>query len=161
LNQYLRNIRNGLFRHLTPFTKQVNGCFNRLVKFFKSKNIEMEGNLTSLQIPNELHLLQTTTHLIVEITECNKEGTITRTFIKKATSGVSVSSIDFNDTESEVVLPYDIFVQVVSGEAELLIKGQQKKLKAGLSMVIPAFVKHRIICKKQFKIVSTILKKGF
>ncbi len=106
-------------------------------------------------------LFQVNTHLIIEITECLSSGMMSRTLIKKSNKDVTVSTLNFPDSESEIAVPYITFVQVVSGTANLLMNGAPKDLQEGDSLVIPAFMKHQFTCKNGFKMIATILKSGY
>jgi hypothetical protein len=121
----------------------------------------MLASLTNILPTNPPELLKVDTHLIIEITECMSAGKMSRTLIKKSDSDVSVSTLNFPDSESEIAVPYLTFVQVVSGSANLLLNGFPRELNEGDSLVIPAFVKHQFTCQNGFKMISTVLKSGY
>lgn len=100
-------------------------------------------------------------HIIVEIIEYMPNAVVSRTIIKKASGNVTVSSFDAGEELAEKSSPYDNYIQIIDGTAELTIKGQSYKLKLGEGIVIPAHAIHAFNAGEQFKMVSTIIKSGY
>jgi hypothetical protein len=121
----------------------------------------MLSTLTDIQADKDIQLIQVNTHLIIEITECISSGRMSRTLIKKSESDVSISTLNFPDSESEIAVPYETYVQVIYGTANLILNGSPMEMLAGDSVVIPAFVKHKYTCNNEFKLIATILKSGY
>ncbi len=100
-------------------------------------------------------------HIIVEIIEYMPNAVVSRTIIKKATGNVTVSSFDAGEELAEKSSPFDNYIQIIDGAAEVIIKGQTFKLKLGEGIVIPAHAIHSFNAGEQFKMVSTIIKSGY
>ena len=100
-------------------------------------------------------------HIIVEITEYVPNAVVSKTIIKKATGNVTVSSFDEGEELAEKMAPYDIYIQIIHGNAELEIDGVKHRLKLGDGIVIPAHTKHCFYANEQFKMISTIIKSGY
>ena len=59
--------------------------------------------------------------IIVEIIEYVPNSVVIKTIIKKTTGNVSAVSFDSGETLTEKVSPFDTFIQVIDGRAEIVI----------------------------------------
>ena len=100
-------------------------------------------------------------HIVVEILEYIPHAVLSKTIIKKTTGNVTVSSLDAGEELAEKTLPFDTFVQIIDGTAEVIIDEKIYKLKLGEGIVIPAHSKHCLNANEQFKMISTIIKSGY
>lgn len=113
---------------------------------------------------NEKHLLElekSKVHIIVEILEYVPHAVVNKTIIKKSTGNVSVSSFDAGEELEEKTSPFDIYIQIIDGAAEVGINDKNYKLRLGEGIIIPAHALHRFNANEQFKMVSTIIKSGY
>ena len=101
------------------------------------------------------------THIIVEIIEYMPDAVVSRTIIKKSTGNITVSSLDAGEELAEKFLPFDTYIQIIDGAAELTIDGKNFMLKLGEGIIIPAHTKHHFNATVQFKMVSTVIKSGY
>ena len=99
--------------------------------------------------------------IIVEIIEYVPNSVVIKTIIKKTTGNVSVVSIDSGEMLSEKISPFDTFIQVIDGKAEIEIDGKNNILKTGESIIIPAQSRNTIRATVRFKMISTIIKSGY
>jgi quercetin dioxygenase-like cupin family protein len=86
---------------------------------------------------------------------------VTKTIIRKTTWNVSVIAGDIGETLAEKISPFDTFVQVIDGEAEVIIDRISNVLKTGQGIIIPAHTLNSILANKSFKMISTIIKSGY
>jgi quercetin dioxygenase-like cupin family protein len=86
---------------------------------------------------------------------------VTKTIIRKTTWNVSVIASDIGETLAEKISPFDTFVQVIDGEAEVIIDRISNVLKTGQGIIIPAHTVNSILANKSFKMISTIIKSGY
>jgi quercetin dioxygenase-like cupin family protein len=100
-------------------------------------------------------------HIIVEIIEYVPNAVVSKTIIKKTTGNITVSSFDAGEELEEKTFPYDSYIQIIDGAAEIMIKGKKHKLTLGQGIVIPAHSKHSFNANEQFKMISTIIKSGY
>ncbi|PKP48433.1 MAG: cupin [Bacteroidetes bacterium HGW-Bacteroidetes-1] len=100
-------------------------------------------------------------HIIVEIIQYMPNAVVSKTIIKKTTGNVTVSSFDAGEEMAEKISPFDTFIQIIHGKAELFINGKEYILKLGDGIVIPAHSKQRFNANEQFKMLSTIIKSGY
>lgn len=100
-------------------------------------------------------------HIIVEILEYVPNAILSKTIIKKTTGNITVTSIDAGEELQEKTYPFDMFIQIIDGTAQLLIKGKKYRLRLGEGIIIPAHASHRFNADEQFKMISTVIKSGY
>lgn len=99
--------------------------------------------------------------IIVEILEYIPNSVVIKTIIRKTTGNVSAVSFDTGEALAEKISPFETFIQIIDGEAEILIEEQPYFLKTGQSFIIPAHVRNTIKANIRFKMISTIIKNGY
>lgn len=99
--------------------------------------------------------------IIVEIIEYIPNSVVIKTIIKKTTGNVSAVSCDTGETMSEKIIPFDTFVQIIDGTAEVVIDGMLNILQTGESIIIPAHTSNIVKGNHRFKMISTIIKNGY
>lgn len=100
-------------------------------------------------------------HIIVEIIEYVDDSVVIKTIIKKSTGNISAVSIDSGEKLEEKTSPFDTFIQIIDGKAEIIIDGVSTLLKTGQSIIIPAHSSHSIKANNRFKMISTVIKSGY
>ena len=100
-------------------------------------------------------------HIIVEIIEYVADSVVIKTILKKATGSITVISIDSGEALSEKIIPFDTFVQIIDGKAEIVINGISNFLNTGQSIIIPAHASNTVRANERFKMISTIIKSGY
>jgi len=100
-------------------------------------------------------------HIIVEIIEYIPNAVLSKTIIRRATGNVTVSSFDAGEELAEKISPFDNFIQIIDGVAELIIDKTKFRLSLGEGIVIPAHSRHCFNANEQFKMISTIIKSGY
>jgi quercetin dioxygenase-like cupin family protein len=100
-------------------------------------------------------------HIIVEIIEYVPNAVLSRTIIKKASGNITVSSFDAGEELAEKSSPFDNYIQIIDGTAELRISGTRHELQLGEGLIIPAHAVHSFHADQQFKMISTIIKSGY
>lgn len=100
-------------------------------------------------------------NIIVQIIEYIPNAVVNKTIIKKSTGNITISAVDDNEELKEVSSPFDTYVQIIDGAAELTIKDKNYLLRLGEGIVIPAHASHHFKANGQFKMISTIIKSGY
>lgn len=83
---------------------------------------------------------------------------VSRTLIDKPTGTVTLFSYDAGQGLSEHTAPFDAMVNVVDGEAEVLIDGQPHTVKAGEMIIMPADHPHALRAHKPFKMLLVLVR---
>ena len=100
-------------------------------------------------------------HILIEIIEYVPNSVVTRSIIRKTTGNVSVIAIDTGENLEDKISPFDTFVQIIDGTAELMIDNKLHLLNTGQGINIPAHTSHAVKAKERFKMISTIIKSGY
>ena len=100
-------------------------------------------------------------HVTVEITEYMSRSVVSKTIIKKLTGNISVMSFDRGQGLSEKISPFDTYLQIIDGNAEIVIDSKSHLLETGESIIIPAHTCSLIKPKTRFKMISTVIKSGY
>jgi quercetin dioxygenase-like cupin family protein len=106
-------------------------------------------------------ILKSKSHITVEIIEYVTNSVVSRTILKKSTGNVTVVSFDTGEGLSEKTTPFDTFIQVIDGQADIVIDGKSNKLETGESIVVPAHSPNLINPNGRFKIIQTVIKSGY
>jgi quercetin dioxygenase-like cupin family protein len=112
-------------------------------------------------MPEMSDISQSKVHIIVEIIEYVPNSILSRTIIKKTSGNVSVLSLDSGMELAEKLIPFDCFIQIIDGQAEIIIEGEPQFLNTGQGIVIPAHRMHTINASERFKMIVTIIKSGY
>lgn len=99
--------------------------------------------------------------IIVEILEYVPNSVVIKTIIRKTTGNVTAVSFDSGEALSEKKSPFDTFIQVIEGKAEIMIDDQTFMLETGQSIIIPAHARNTIMANVRFKMLSTTIKSGY
>lgn len=86
---------------------------------------------------------------------------VIKTIIRKITGEVSVAAFDSGEILTRKISPYDSFIQIIEGKAEIIINDKSNLLENGQSIIIPAHSRNTIKANVQFKMISTIIKSGY
>ena len=106
-------------------------------------------------------ILKSTPHIIIEIIEYVDNSVVMKTILKKSTGDVGLMSFDAGEGLAEKISPFDTFVQIIEGKAEIFIDRKSNILVTGQGIVIPAHRSSSIKPNGRFKMISTIIKSGY
>ena len=94
------------------------------------------NKFTSSSNNNFLELEKSTSHIIVEIVEYVPNAVLSKTIIKKSTGNITAMSFYEGEELSEKISPFDTYVQIIHGKAQVNINKKEHHLElgAGLSL---------------------------
>jgi quercetin dioxygenase-like cupin family protein len=101
------------------------------------------------------------TFIIGDSLEYVPNSVVFKTIIRKTTGHVSAVSCDAGEILSEKVSPFDTFLHVLDGKAEVVIDDESNTVEAGQSIIVPAHARNTIKANVRFKMLSTIIKSGY
>lgn len=99
--------------------------------------------------------------IVVELVDYVSNSVVIKSIIHKPTGNVSAISCDSGETITERTLPFDTFVQIIDGRAEIIVDGNSNLLETGQSILIPAHTINTIKAHERFKMISTVIKSGY
>jgi len=85
-------------------------------------------------------------------------GVVSRTLVKKKGGTLTVFAFDQGQALSEHTAPFDAIVQVLDGEAELVIGGKSVSARLGQTVLMPANVPHAVHATSKFKMLLTMVR---
>lgn len=100
-------------------------------------------------------------HIVIEIIEYVPNAIVSRTIIRKTTGTVVATSMDVGEALGEKTIPFDTYVQIIDGTAEVVINDKSISLKLGEGIIIPAHAIHSFNANEQFKMITTVIKSGY
>jgi quercetin dioxygenase-like cupin family protein len=100
-------------------------------------------------------------HIIVQVIQYVPNSVVSKTIMKRITGNVTLSSFDAGEELPEKLSPFDTFVQIIDGKAEITINDKQYTLGLGEGMIIPAHSLHHFHANEQFKMIATVIKSGY
>jgi quercetin dioxygenase-like cupin family protein len=83
---------------------------------------------------------------------------VSKQLIKQKTGTVSLFAFDKGQSLSEHTAPFEAFVEIVDGAAEIIINHQSYSIKTGEFIILPANVPHAVNAVERFKMVITMIK---
>ena len=110
---------------------------------------------------NDKEIKKSKVHIIVTLIEYMPNTIVSRTVLKKTTGNITLMSFDRGEEMPEKSSPFDTFVQVIDGSAEIIINKKKHKLELGEGITIPAHTYNYIKAKQRFKIIQTVIKSGY
>lgn len=112
-------------------------------------------------LPFQDELERSKVHIIVEIIEYVPNSVVIKTIIKKSTGSVTMMSFDHGEGLTEKTSPFETFVQVIEGKAEIVIDDHPMLLQTGDGIIIPAHAPNYISPNGRFKLILTTIKSGY
>ncbi len=116
--------------------------------------------LENLPIPDG-EIEKGSSHIIVELIEYEHEAIVNKTIMKRATGSVNAMSFAKGEGLDQKTTPFDTYVQIIDGSANVEVDGKQTKLKTGDGILIPAHKPSQIIPNGRFKMIVTVIKSGY
>lgn len=83
---------------------------------------------------------------------------VSKTLIDQKIGTVTLFSFAAGQGLSEHTVPYDAFVQIVDGEAEVTIDGEKQTVAIGQMIIMPANLSHEIKAVKAFKMLLVMIR---
>jgi quercetin dioxygenase-like cupin family protein len=95
---------------------------------------------------------------MTELVAYQEGAVISRTLVDKKIGTVTVFAFGEGEGLSEHTVPYDAFIQILDGEAEVTIAGTVHRLTAGQMIIMPADRPHLVKAVKRFKMLLVMIR---
>jgi quercetin dioxygenase-like cupin family protein len=95
---------------------------------------------------------------MADLVAYSEGSVVSKTLIDKKIGTLTLFSFDAGQGLSEHTAPYDAFVQVVDGEAEVTINGEPHSVTAGQMIIMPANIPHELKALKPFKMLLVMIR---
>jgi quercetin dioxygenase-like cupin family protein len=93
-----------------------------------------------------------------ELTQYQAGSVVSRTLLQDETGTLTVFSFDEGQALSEHTVPFNAFIQVLDGQAEITIGGNPVLVDAGQIVLMPGGIPHRVRAVRKFKMLLTMFK---
>jgi quercetin dioxygenase-like cupin family protein len=100
-------------------------------------------------------------YILVQIIKYMPKAVVSKTILKKLTGNITAMSVATGEAIVEKTLPFDTFIQIIDGRAEVIIDKKKSRLKLGEGIIIPAHSTHSIKANQHIKMISTVIKSGY
>jgi quercetin dioxygenase-like cupin family protein len=97
-------------------------------------------------------------HRLATLVDYAEGSIVSRTLAKSKAGTITLFAFDAGQALSEHSTPFDAFVQLLDGEAELVIGGKPVAVTAGETVVMPADVPHAVHATARFKMLLTMIR---
>jgi quercetin dioxygenase-like cupin family protein len=94
-----------------------------------------------------------------EMVDYQESSIVSKEIIKGETGTVTLFAFDKGQGLSEHTAPFDALVNVIDGEANVTISGENFTVKQGEMIIMPANKPHSVKAVKQFKMLLVLIKK--
>ena len=95
---------------------------------------------------------------LIDLIEYQEGSVVSRTIIDKKMGTVTLFAFDKGQGLSEHTTPYDALVNVLDGEAEIIISSKTFRLKEGEMIIMPANEPHSLNALIKFKMILTMIR---
>ncbi len=99
--------------------------------------------------------------ILIEIIKYVPKSIVSKNIIRKITGNISIIAIDNGEALTEKISPFDNFIQIIEGTAEIFIDDQPYILKTGQGIIIPAHTSNVVKANEKLKLISTVIKSGY
>ncbi len=103
-------------------------------------------------------LLQAEAIRLENLIEYSSNSIVSREIVKTKTGTLTLFAFDAGQGLSEHSAPFDAIVQVLDGEAEIIICGKSIVTKAGETVLMPANVPHAVSAHQKFKMLLIMIQ---
>lgn len=93
-----------------------------------------------------------------EIIEYASGSVVSKVIVKRDGGNITLFAFDKGQGLSEHTAPFDALVQVLEGEAEIILDKKSFRVQAGESIIMPAGVPHAVSAAVRFKMQLTMIK---
>ena len=104
------------------------------------------------------HFPPATAKNLEELVQYQEDSIVSRILLQEETGTMTVFSFDSGQALSEHTVPFNAFIQVLDGQAEITIGGQPHVVRTGEIILMPGGISHRVRAEKKFKMLLTMFK---
>lgn len=93
-----------------------------------------------------------------QLIDYSAHSIVSREILKTKTGTLTLFAFDAGQGLSEHSAPFDAVVQVLDGEAEIIIGGKSVITKSGETVLMPANVPHAVSAHQRFKMLLIMIR---
>lgn len=96
---------------------------------------------------------------LADLVDYQKGSIVSRTLAKANGGTVTLFAFDAGQALSEHTAPFDAFLQVLDGRADLTVGGKRVRAAAGRTVLMPAGVPHAVRAARRFKMLLVMVRR--
>lgn len=100
-------------------------------------------------------------HCIAGIIEYVPHTVVSKTILRKTTGHITLISLGTGEELPEKISPFDTYLQIIDGTAEVVIDDEITQLKSGDGIIVPAHSRQELHANHSFKMIATVIKSGY
>jgi quercetin dioxygenase-like cupin family protein len=97
-------------------------------------------------------------HALAALVDYAEGSIVSRTLVDQDQGTLTLFAFDAGQSLSEHSAPYDAYVNVLDGAAELVIGGESVRASAGEIVLMPADVPHAVRAPERFKMMLVMIR---
>lgn len=105
-----------------------------------------------------MEIIRTKVELLKDSITYGEKSIVSRQLIKSPAGNVTLFAFDEGEGLSEHSAPYDALVQVLEGEAEIVIGGTPYRVSEGKFIIMPANIPHAVKANGRFKMMLVMIR---
>ncbi len=95
---------------------------------------------------------------IIDLINYQEGAVVSRTLIKTSGGTITVFAFDKEQALSEHTAPFDAFIHLLEGEAEVVISRKSHTVKGGQMLIIRAGEPHSLKAREKFKMLLCMVR---
>lgn len=103
-------------------------------------------------------MVQAKASSLAEEVQYSSGSVVSKQVIKAQTGNITLFAFDAGEGLSEHSAPFDAFVQILDGKAEITIGGKLHNLVQGEYIVMPANIPHALKAVEKFKMMLVMIR---
>ncbi len=108
--------------------------------------------------PKGLNSLKAQATNVVNLIDYQEGSVVSRTLIDKKVGTLTLFAFDESQGLSEHTAPFDAFVHILEGEAEVVISRKAHTVKTGEIIIMPANEPHSLKALEKFKMMLVMIR---
>ena len=96
-----------------------------------------------------------------DIVDYTPKAVVIKSVLRKTTGVITVAAFDSGEVQMGKISPFDTFVQIIEGKAQVVIDDEANLLEIGQCIIIPAHSSNAIKANVKFKMLSVVIKSGY
>jgi quercetin dioxygenase-like cupin family protein len=102
--------------------------------------------------------METQPYKLVDMVNYQDGSVVSRTLVNRKGGTLTLFAFDAGQSFSEHTAPFDTVAEILDGEADIAIAGQQFHLRAGEIIIMPANQPHAVNAPQKSKMLLTMIK---
>ncbi len=83
---------------------------------------------------------------------------VSRTLLDRKVGTITIFSFDADQGLSEHTVPYDAFIEIIDGVADVTIDGKVQRVSSGEFIIMPANIPHSLKAVEKFKMMLVMIR---